>query len=105
MRAFESSVCENEKGCWVILEKLVPKEEEPAAGSAKKPAAPAKGKGPTTADELKPFFAKAWLDLRPLLHPGAKTFHQNIFLQTQSLVSNSVGRATPGSEDGQDTKP
>ena len=75
LRAFESAVCDGEKGCWITLEKLVPKEEEPPAGSAKKPAAPAKGKGPSTADELKPFFAKAWLDLRPFLHPGAKTFH------------------------------
>jgi hypothetical protein len=57
------------------LEKLVPKEEEAVAGSAKKPAAPVKGKGPATSEELKPVFAKAWLDLRPLLHPGAKSFH------------------------------
>jgi len=75
LRSFESSVCDSEKGCWVILEKIVPKEEEAIAGSAKKPAAPAKGKGPATTEELKPVYAKAWLDLRPLLHPGAKSFH------------------------------
>ncbi len=75
LRAFESSVCDYEKGCWVTLEKVVPKEEEAIAGSAKKPAAPAKGKGPATTEELKPVYAKAWLDLRPFLHPGVKTFH------------------------------
>jgi hypothetical protein len=99
LRSFESSVCDYEKGCWVILEKIVPKEEEAIAGSAKKPAAPAKGKGPATTEELKPVYAKAWLDLRPLLHPGVKSFHQNIFLQPQNLIQNSIGRATPMSED------
>jgi len=97
LRAFESSICDFEKGCWVQLEKIIPKEEEALAGSAKKPAAPAKGKGPAATEDLKPVFAKAWLDLRPLLHPGAKSFHQNIFLQPQNMIASSIGRATPGS--------
>jgi len=81
LRSFESAICDYEKGCWVHIEKLIPKEEEPPAGSAaKKPPAPAKGKGPATTEELKPYYAKAWLDLRPLLHPGAKTLSQRIFL-------------------------
>jgi len=54
----------------------VPKDEESANANpaGKKPAAPAKGKGPATGiEDLKPQHSKAWLDLKPLLHPGAKT--------------------------------
>lgn len=78
-----------------MLEKIVPKEEEAVAGSAKKPAAPVKGK-PAASEDVKPVYAKAWLDLRPLLHSGAKSFHQNIFLQPlNNFTGASNGRATP----------
>lgn len=55
-------------GCWIYIEKLVPKEEEnPAQAQAtKKPAPPVKGKGPATGiEDLKPSYSKAWLNLTP----------------------------------------
>lgn len=83
LRAFESDVCENDaQGCWIYIDKLVPKDDEAAqAPAGKKAAAPAKGKGaPTGAEELKPIHSKGWVDLKPLLHPGAKTFTQRVLL-------------------------
>lgn len=76
LRNFESDVCESDAmGVWVLVDKLVPKEEESAqAAPGKKAPAPAKGKGPATGiEDLKPIHSKAWLDLKPLLHPGVKT--------------------------------
>jgi hypothetical protein len=101
LRAFESDVCETDAmGCWVYIDKLVPKDEDPAQAPAGKPkAAPAKGKGPATGvEDLKPVNSKAWLDLKPLLHPGAKSLTQRVLLQpAESLKQNAstAGGITP----------
>ena len=76
LRDFENSICEN-KGCWIYFDKIVPHEEEKeeaaATGGKKPPAkAPAKGKPATSAEELKPTHARAWLNLTQLLQPGVK---------------------------------
>jgi hypothetical protein len=97
LRAFESDVCEQDAmGVWVLVEKLVPKEEESAqAAPGKKAPAPAKGKGPATGiEDLKPIHSKAWLDLKPLLHPGVKTLTQRVLLQPMQQkpdIANSTG--------------
>jgi len=69
---FESNVSDH-FGCWIYLDKIIPKEEEPvvAAGGAKKPPPAAKGKASLPTEEIKPTFGKAWIDLTPLMHPGA----------------------------------
>lgn len=68
----ESDTVDNQ-GCWVYFDKLVPKEEDAVTQQAtsQKKTAPSKGK-PTgvPVEEAKPVFARAWLDLTPLLHPG-----------------------------------
>jgi|688.fasta_scaffold178271_2 hypothetical protein len=62
---------------FVYFDKIVP-EEEPldtkGALAAKKPPAkgPAKG-GTATAEDLKPVYARGWLNLIPLLEPGVKS--------------------------------
>lgn len=80
---FESNVTDN-NGCWVFFDKIVPKEDETAAAAggaaAKKPAAPAKAKNALPTEEAKPTYGKAWLDLTPLMHPGATSLTQRIFL-------------------------
>jgi hypothetical protein len=77
----ESDVCDK-KGTWVYFEKIIPKEDEsmtaPAANAKKAP--PPKGKAATPMEEAKPTYCRAWLDLTPLLHPGACTLEQRIFV-------------------------
>ena len=51
--------------------------QEEAKG--KKP--PAKGKA-TQAEEVKPIFGKAWIDLSDLKQPGAKSTVKRVFLTT-----------------------
>lgn len=81
---FESNVTD-QNGCWIYLDKIVPKDEEPVAaagaGAAKKPPPPAKGKASLPTEEIKPTFGKAWIDLTQLMHPGATTLSQRIFVQ------------------------
>lgn len=73
-------------GTWVYIDKIIPKDEDPAAAAnAKKPAA-AKGKPAAAADELKPQHAKAWLNLVPLMHPGAKSVTQRCMLMPVPLA-------------------
>lgn len=79
---FESNVTDH-NGCWVYLDKIVPKEEEIVAATgagAKKPVAPPKGKA-VAVEEVKPTFGRAWIDLTPLMHPGATSLTQRIFVQ------------------------
>lgn len=79
---FESNVTDHH-GCWIYLDKIVPKEEETvnATGAgAKKPPPPAKGKAAVPTEEIKPTFGKAWIDLTPLMYPGATTLSQRIFI-------------------------
>ena len=59
---FDDLVCE-EGGCWFYLDKLPPPEDDDP-----KKKAPAKGKAPT--EELKPFYGRCWVDLRPFLNQG-----------------------------------
>lgn len=96
LRAFEADVCDADaKGCWIHIEKHVPKEDDAAGGApaGKKPP-PAKGKGPAAGgEELKPAYSKAWVDLKPLLHPGAKTLTQRCLLQPVH-PSEKVGTST-----------
>lgn len=80
---FESNVTDHH-GCWVYLDKIVPKEEETVAATgagAKKPVAPAKGKTAVATEEVKPTFGRAWIDLTPFMHPGATSLTQRIFIQ------------------------
>jgi len=80
---FESNVTD-QNGCWIYLDRIVPKEEEPvaaAAGAKKPPAPPAKGKVSLPTEELKPTFGKAWINLTQLMHPGATTLTQRVFVQ------------------------
>lgn len=104
LRSFEQAVCDQSQlGCWVYIDKHVPKEEETAANpAAKKPPAPAKGKGPATGiEDLKPQHSKAWLNLIPLLHPGVKTLTQRIMLmpvtprELPEKSSSAGGNTTP----------
>lgn len=81
LRAFESAVCDHDRmGTWVYLDKIIPKEDENAANPAGKKPAPAKGKPAAAVDELKPQHAKAWLNLVPLMQPGAKSLTQRCML-------------------------
>ena len=65
---FEEAV-KNDGGCWLTLLKL-PQQEAPAEEKGGKKAAPKKGQN---ADEVKPIFGKAWVDLTDLQKPGANT--------------------------------
>ena len=73
LRAFESSICDN-KGLWVFFDKIVPQDEEQeVAKGAPAKKAPAKGvakAGTANAKDLKPTYAKGWINLIPLLQPG-----------------------------------
>jgi hypothetical protein len=60
---FEIIINEN-KGCWLYLEKLPPPEEEDPKKAGGK-AAP-KGKAPV--EEIKPVFGVAWIDLTRFQH-------------------------------------
>jgi hypothetical protein len=51
------------KGCWIYVDKLPPPEEE----DPKKTKAPPKGKAPV--EELKPVYGKAWVDFTLLNIP------------------------------------
>ena len=98
-------------GCWVYIDKHIPKEEEvpgQAAGGKKPP--PAKGKAPAGGEEQRPQHSKAWLNLTPFLHPGTKSLTQRIMLapvQVREMARNAsqISSATPnnvtnGSIDG-----
>lgn len=84
LRKFESAVIDNQ-GCWIYFDRLVPKdeEEEVTGGKAdpKKKAPPAKkGAKDANVEDMKPTHCKGWLDLTPLMHPGAKTVTQRLFI-------------------------
>ena len=72
---------------FVYFDKIVPEEELiDAKGAAAKTApakAPAQG-GTATAEDLKPVYARGWLNLIPLLEPGVKSLTQRVFLQQVS---------------------
>lgn len=74
LREFESAVCDHDRmGTWVYVDKIVPKDEDNVQAAAAKKAPP-KGKAPNAGGEdAKPTYAKAWLNLAPLMHPGVKT--------------------------------
>lgn len=86
-------------GTWVYLDKIIPKEEENAGIPAGKKAPPAKGKPATAVDDAKPQHAKAWLNLVPLMQPGATTLTQRCMLLPVPLgeIKDSVSpsQATP----------
>lgn len=69
---------------FVYFDKIVPEEEAPdAKGAAATKKAPAKGPakgGTATAEDLKPIYARGWLNLIPLLEPGVKSLTQRVFL-------------------------
>lgn len=75
--------------------KLIPQEEggavDPKAAAAKgAPAkgAPAKGAG---SSEMKPYFARAWIDFEDLLKPGALETKQRVFLETCQPMIKKAG--------------
>ena len=79
---FEEFV-QQDRGCWLRLSKQPPPEEEvldPKAAAAKK--APAKGGKGGATEDMKPFFARAWLNLEDLTRPGALEIKQRVFLET-----------------------
>ena len=71
-----------DKGCWLTLMKVPqtePVADDKGAAGAKK-AAPKKGG--QSADEMKPTFGRAWLDLSELSRPGATYMTKRVFLET-----------------------
>ena len=80
-----------EGGCWLVLHKVPAQEasaDDKAAAGGKK--APAKGKGPS-ADDLKPIFGKAWVDLSDLMKPGATYMSKRVFLETIAPAVKEAG--------------
>ena len=78
---FESAVCDA-RGMWVYFDKVVPQDEEAEAADpkAKGKKAPAKGKPASATEETRPTYGRAWVNLTPLMHPGATKMTQRVFL-------------------------
>lgn len=72
---FENDVNDN-KGCWLFFEKLPPPEDE----DPKKAKTQAKGKGP--AEELKPVYGCAWVDLTLFQYEGQMIMEGRFPLKT-----------------------
>lgn len=81
LRKFESAVCDA-RGMWVYFDKVVPQDEEAEAADpkAKGKKAPAKGKPASATEETRPTYGRAWVNLTPLMHPGATKMTQRVFL-------------------------
>lgn len=69
----------NDGGCWLTFMKL-PAPEAPAEDKGGKKAPPPK-KG-QSADDMKPIFGRAWVDLSDLAKPGANNCSRRVFLET-----------------------
>ena len=81
-------------GAWLKFMKLPQVEQQQDEKAAAKKA-PAK-KGAQSAEELKPVFGKAWVDLSELKKPGAKFLEQRVPIQT-------IAPAIKESHDGVDS--
>lgn len=75
----EEAITRNQ-GCWLILSKC-PAIEAPAEEKAGGKKAAAK-KGQANAEDLKPIFGKAWLDLSDLNQPGATKTSKRVYIET-----------------------
>lgn len=74
----------------------------PSLGDDGKGKAPAKGKG--VAEEAKPVFGEAQLDLVPFLYPGAATTEQRCFITTLEPPATPVeeGAEAPAEGEGEE---
>ena len=80
-------------GAWLYFSRLPPKEDETAAAKKK----PAKGQ-----EELKPMYARAWLDFTPLLRPGHRVTEQRILLQRAEPPEPVEGEPEKPEEEGEE---
>jgi len=76
----------DEKGCWIFFNKVLPKEDEEVPDPKKK-GKPAKG---ASAEDDKPIYGRAWLDLSTLKEPGETKISARIYLKTTQLAQPKI---------------